>query len=80
MTLTEMSAEYRQSGELLRARLAELNTKLENGKMCEMERLRLRRKTSMLEGMLRDTVAISNYLENYYGGRINERKEAQYVC
>ena len=80
MTLIELSAEYRNSSELCRARLAELNERLENTKMCEMDRLRLRRKTAMLETMLRDTVAISRYLENYYGGTENERKKAEYVC
>ena len=80
MTLSEMSKEYRHSGELCRARLKELNDRLENTTMCEMDRLRLRRKTAMLETMLRDTVAISRYLENYYGGKDDERKKAEYVC
>ena len=80
MTLTELSAEYRQSSELCRARLVELNERLASAKMCEMDRLRLRRKAAMLETMLRDTAAISRYLENYYGGKTNDRKKAEYVC
>ena len=80
MTLTELSVEYRESGELCRMRLYELNEKLENEKMCEMDRMRLRRKTSMLESMLRDAMAISRYLENYYGDDKNDRKKAEFVC
>lgn len=80
MTLTELSVEYRHSGELCRVRLTELNERLEHEEMCEMDKLRLRRKACMLESMLRDAMAISHYLENYYGGDKNDRKKAEYVC
>ena len=76
MTLKEMAAEYRMSGELCRTRIRELNEKLRTEKMCEMEKLRLRRRILLLETMLRDTMATAAYLENYYGDDKNERKES----
>ena len=54
--------------------------KLKKEKMCEMDKLRLRRKIHMLSNMARDAIATSNYLENYYGDEKNERKKAEYVC
>lgn len=80
MTLNEMSYEYRKTGELCRTRLEELNDRLEHEKMCEMERLRLRRKAYMLSVMARDAIATSRYLGNYYGDDENAGKEAEYVC
>ena len=80
MTLAEMSCEYRKSGELCRARLEELNDRIEHEKMGEMEKLRLRRKAYMLSIMVRDSIATSRYLENYYGDEKNAGKENEYVC
>jgi hypothetical protein len=69
MTLLEMSAEYRESGEKCRCRVRELNTILSTEAMGETERLLLRRRVSILSTMARDAIAISRYLENYYGGK-----------
>ncbi len=80
MTVAELSGEYRKSGELCRVRAEELGEKLKKEKMCEMDKLRLRRKIHMLSNMARDAIATSNYLENYYGDEKNERKKAEYVC
>lgn len=80
MTIAELSGEYRKSGELCRVRAEELSEKLKKEKMCEMDKLRLRRKIHMLSNMARDAIATSNYLENYYGDEKNERKKAEYVC
>ena len=80
MTIGELSGEYRKSGERCRGRAEELGEKLKKEKMCEMDKLRLRRKIHMLSNMARDAIATSNYLENYYGDEKNERKKAEYVC
>lgn len=80
MTVAELSGEYRESGELCRMRVQELEAKLKKEKLCETEKLRLRRKIYMLSTMARDAIATSRYLENYYGDEKNERKEAEYVC
>ena len=69
MTLLEMSAEYRESGEKCRRRVRELNAILSTEVMGETERLLLRRRVSILSTMARDAIAISRYLENYYGGK-----------
>lgn len=80
MTIAELSGEYRKSGEVCRIRAQELSDRLKQEKMCEMEKLRLRRKISMLANMARDAIATSIYLENYYGDDKNEREKAEYVC
>ena len=76
MTLSEMAVEYRKSAELLRTGLKKLKLQLETENLCEMDRLRLRRRILRLEAMLRDTAATAYYLENYYGGKSDEREEA----
>lgn len=80
MTLIQLSSEYRKSGELCRQRQEELSRKLECGELCEMDRLRLRRRIYILGVMARDSIATSRYLENYYGDDENAGKEAEYVC
>ncbi len=80
MTIAELSGEYRKSGEACRIRAEELETRLKREKMCEMDKMRLRRKISMLTNMARDAIATSRYLENYYGDDKNEREKAEYVC
>ena len=76
MKISELSAEYRDSAMLCRGRIKELNLKLEGEPMCEIDRLRLRRRIAIL----RDTIAVSRYLENYYGDDMNAGKKTQYVC
>lgn len=66
MKLAELSAEYRSSAQLCRVRIAELRQKLADEQMCEIDRLRLRRRICILTSMMRDTLAVGGYLENYY--------------
>ena len=66
MKLIELSAEYNDSAQLCRVRIAELNRELNEEPMCEIYRLRLRRRIAVLTSMMRDTLAGSRYLENYY--------------
>ena len=71
MTLSELSKEYRESGQKCRQRVDELRLVLDTEPMSETERLILRRRIYILETMARQTIATSNYLKNYYGGRRN---------
>ena len=48
MKISELSAEYRDSAMLCRGRIKELNLKLECEPMCEIDRLRLRRRIAIL--------------------------------
>ena len=66
MKLIELSAEYNESAQPLKRRIAELNRQLNDEPMCEIDRLRLRRRIAILTSMMRDTLAVSRYLENYY--------------
>ncbi len=80
MKLIELSEEYAQSAELCRGRIAELRSSLADETMCEIDRLRLRRRIAILTSMMRDTLAVSRCLKNYYGDDINAGKKTQYVC
>lgn len=81
MTLNELSAQYRQSGEACRIRMRELETKLETEPMGETERLRLRRRIYIVGTMAQDAIATSRYLECYYGDDKNgKRNKNEYVC
>ncbi len=66
MTLSEMAAEYRASASLLRGRITELRSQLDNGGMCEMDKLRLRLRIDALETMFRETSEVAVNLERYY--------------
>jgi hypothetical protein len=66
MKLIELSAEYNESARLCKDRIGELNRMLSEEPMCEIDRLRLRRRIAVLTSMMRDTLAVSRYLENYY--------------
>ncbi|MEG1789962.1 MAG: hypothetical protein RR230_04815 [Oscillospiraceae bacterium] len=72
MNLKELAEEYIATGELCRNRAEELRRLLSGEALGETERLRLRRKICVINGMARDAVAVGNYLDHYY-----ERKE---VC
>ena len=80
MKLIELSEEYSRSAALCRERIAELRGGLDDESMCEIDRLRLRRRIAMLTSMMRDALAVSHYLKNYYGDDINAGKKTQYVC
>lgn len=75
MNLTEMSAEYRVSASLLKARIAELTSTLNTKPMCEMEKMRMRARIDGLLSMYRDTAETAAALERYYDRRyrINAR-------
>ncbi len=67
MTLKELSLEYRESGLVCKARADKLKPLLRAPELCEMERLRLRRRIYILEAMGKEAMATANYLKNYYG-------------
>ena len=67
MNLKELSAEYRKSGLACKNRADRLKPLLQSPEICEMERLRLRRRIYMLESMGREALATAKYLINYYG-------------
>ena len=71
MELSELSAEYRESGEKCRSRAGELTELLGSAEMSETERLILRRRIYILASMGRECIATSNYLRSYYGGGAN---------
>ncbi len=77
MDLKELAAMYRDSGEKCREHLTILEERLASQPMSNTERLKLRREICLLAGMARDTIAISNYLENYYERKtVYERKQS----
>ncbi len=63
-----MAEQYRDSSERCKAGLKALRERINDLSVSETERLILRRKYTILEGMARETAAISKYLANYYGG------------
>ncbi|MDO4815214.1 MAG: hypothetical protein Q4A83_01240 [Bacillota bacterium] len=67
MNLKELSEEYRKSGLACRTRADRLKPLLQSPDLCEMERLRLRRRIYTLETMGREALATAKYLNNYYG-------------
>ena len=77
MTLTELSVQYRESGEKCRRRVEELLLELRTQPMSETERLLLRRRIYILSTMAKQTIATGRYLGRYYGGSSNA--EAQSV-
>ncbi|MBE6949520.1 MAG: hypothetical protein E7456_06710 [Ruminococcaceae bacterium] len=69
MTMIELAKEYRQSGLLLKKRIAELRKLLAKGDLCEMEKFRLRGRIDTLASMERDMNEIAVVLEKYYDRR-----------
>ena len=67
MILTELANEYRESAALLTERIKELREKAAADNICEMERMRLRRRVDMLKTMYYETLETAKYLEDYYG-------------
>ncbi len=66
MTMTELAMEYRESGLLLKTRIAELRQKLKTEDMCEMEKFRLRGRIDSLSKIEREVSEIAVFLERYY--------------
>ena len=67
MLLKELAKEYRESAYGMVERINELKEKCLSDDICEMERMRLRRRLDTLRTMYYDTLKTAKYLENYYG-------------
>ena len=66
MKLTELAAEYRQSGRMLLGRIEELSAMLDGERMSETEKLRLRRRIiplKRLRGYVNEAACV---MERYY--------------
>ena len=66
MTMIELAKEYRESGQLLKERIAELRLRLKTEKLCEMEKFRLRGRIDTLVRMERDVNEVAVVMERYY--------------
>ncbi len=69
MTLHELAEQYRESAKSIYERMKEI-CKLQRGKMCEMELLRLRQRKERLEDMYYDALETARYLDEYYGRNV----------
>lgn len=69
MLLKELAKEYRESAYALKERIDKLNEKSKSDEICEMERLRVRRRKEQLSTMYYDTLQTAKYLEEYYAGK-----------
>ena len=67
MLLKELAKEYRESAALMTERIEEINSKCLSDDICEMERLRLRRRLEILRTIYYDTLKTAKYLDSYYG-------------
>ena len=67
MILKELANEYRESAAMLTERMNELKEQIADSNICEMERMRLRRRLGALKTMYYDTLKTAKYLEGYYG-------------
>lgn len=77
--LTELSQSYAASGRACRERARALRRQLrEQKQMCEVDRLRLRRRIQILLTMANDCSATARYLARYYH-KAETEKEKQ-VC
>lgn len=67
MNLTEMAVLYRDSAELLRGRIKELRSQINNDAgLCEMDKLRLRIRIDTLKKLFRESSETALLLERYY--------------
>ena len=66
MKLDELALEYRDSASACRARVCALRRELALMRGSETQKIRLRRRISILGEMARDASATANYLESYY--------------
>ena len=69
MEMLELAKEYRESAAMLKWRIGELKESLGKDKMCEMEKLRLRRRIDILLNMYHDTNETAMVMERYYDRR-----------
>lgn len=77
MTLKELSAEYRQSAQLLRTRLKELRQVLKVAETAD-ERWHIKRRIYELTPILTQTNKVAELLEKYYDG--GYYRDANYSC
>ena len=66
MMLKDLANEYRESAAMLTERIKELTAKAAADDICEMERMRLRRRVDILKTMYYETRQTAKYLEGYY--------------
>ena len=71
MTLSELSLQYRETGERCRTLLALQRRQLQREDLTEAEKQLIRRRITMLTAMLRENVALAIRLEKYYGGNVS---------
>ena len=79
MNLSELSVQYRESGEACKSRVLELSLALSKDGLSEMEKLLIRRRITILTAMGRDTIATSNYLSRYYTRAAGRRAKRRSV-
>lgn len=70
MNLDELGAQYLESAEALKKRIAELRQRLANEDMSAMDSMRLRRKIACMQTMYDDTIGTAQYLLNYYSDNV----------
>ena len=68
MNLSELSLQYRETGERCRRLLAVQRKELEREDVTEAQRQIIRRRITMLTAMLRENIELAIRLEKYYGG------------
>lgn len=66
MLLKELAKEYRESAVMIIDRINEIKKQNDISEICEMDKLRLRRRLDFLQNMYYDTVKTAKYLESYY--------------
>lgn len=66
MTMTQLSAEYRNSAQLLRQRIGELTALISEENLSGSEKTLIESRLVLLNSMLTDTLAIAVLTERYY--------------
>jgi len=73
MRLHELEGQYRDSSAACRMRVSALRRELSTTMGSETQKIRLRRRITMLTEMARDANATARYLESYYAKeKVNE--------
>ncbi|MBQ8830267.1 MAG: hypothetical protein IJ017_01565 [Oscillospiraceae bacterium] len=68
MLLKDLANEYRESAAMLTERIKKLTEQIADKNICEMEKMRLRRRADILRTMYYETLKTAKYLEGYYAG------------
>ena len=68
MSLYELAGQYRDSSAACKMRVKSLRCELASMHGSETQKIRLRRRISILTEMARDASATARYLESYYTG------------